>query len=67
VSHHVVAGIWTQDLWKCSQCSYPLSHFTSPCQALLITFIHSLSAMITVFLILRSPEDGYPGRLLLSV
>ena len=21
VSHHVVAGIWTQDLWKSSQCS----------------------------------------------
>jgi hypothetical protein len=30
VSHHVVAGIWTQDLWKSSQCSYPLSHLTSP-------------------------------------
>ena len=32
VSHHVVAGIWTQDLWKSSQCSYPLSHLTSPRQ-----------------------------------
>jgi hypothetical protein len=21
VSHHVVAGIWTQDLWKSGQCS----------------------------------------------
>jgi hypothetical protein len=21
VSHHMVAGIWTQDLWKSSQCS----------------------------------------------
>jgi hypothetical protein len=30
VSHHVVAGIWTQDLWKSSQCSYPLSHLLSP-------------------------------------
>jgi hypothetical protein len=30
VSHHVVAGIWTQDLRKNSQCSYPLSHLTSP-------------------------------------
>jgi hypothetical protein len=30
VSHHVVAGIWTPDLWKSSQCSYPLSHLTSP-------------------------------------
>jgi hypothetical protein len=25
VSHHVVAGIWTQNLRKSSQCSYPLS------------------------------------------
>ena len=23
VSHHVVAGNWTQDFWKNSQCSYP--------------------------------------------
>ena len=30
VSHHVIAGIWTQDLWKSSHCSYPLSHLTSP-------------------------------------
>ena len=30
VTHHVVAGIWTQDLWKNSQCSYPLSHLSSP-------------------------------------
>jgi hypothetical protein len=30
VSHHVVAGIWTQDLGKSSQCSYPLSYLASP-------------------------------------
>ena len=30
VSHHVVAGIWTQDLQKSSQCSYTLSHLASP-------------------------------------
>jgi hypothetical protein len=30
VSHHVVAGIWTQDLRKSSQCSQPLSHLSSP-------------------------------------
>ena len=30
VSHHVVAGNWTQDLWKSSQCSYLLSHLSSP-------------------------------------
>jgi hypothetical protein len=29
VNHYVVAGIWTDDLWKSSQCSYPLSHLTS--------------------------------------
>ena len=29
VSHHVVAGNWTQDLQKSSQCSYPLSHLSS--------------------------------------
>ena len=29
VSHHVVAGIWTQDLWKSSQCSYLLSPLAS--------------------------------------
>ena len=22
VSHHVVAGTWTQDLWKSSRCSF---------------------------------------------
>jgi hypothetical protein len=30
VSHHVFAGIWTQDLQKSSLCSYPLSHLASP-------------------------------------
>ena len=30
VSHHVVAGIWTQDLQKSSQCSSPMSHLSSP-------------------------------------
>jgi hypothetical protein len=30
VNHHVVAGIWTQDLWKSSRCSYSLSHLISP-------------------------------------
>jgi hypothetical protein len=26
----VIAGIWTQGLWKSSQCSYLLSHLASP-------------------------------------
>jgi hypothetical protein len=30
VSHHVVAGIWTQDLRKSSQFSYLMSHLSSP-------------------------------------
>ena len=30
VNHHVVAGIWTQDLWKSSQCPYLLSHLSRP-------------------------------------
>jgi hypothetical protein len=30
MSHHVVAGTGTQDLQKSSQCSYLLSHLTSP-------------------------------------
>ena len=30
VSHYVVSGNWTQNLWKSSQCSYPLSHLSSP-------------------------------------
>jgi hypothetical protein len=30
VSHHVVAGNWTQDLQKSNQCPYLLSHLTSP-------------------------------------
>jgi hypothetical protein len=36
VSHHVVAGNWTQDLQKSSQCSQPLSHLSSPLVFLLI-------------------------------
>ena len=30
VSRHVVDGNWTQDLWKSSQCTYLLSHLSSP-------------------------------------
>jgi len=30
LSHHVVAGNWSHDLWKSSQCSQPLSHLVSP-------------------------------------
>ena len=34
VNHCVVARIWTQDLWKSSQCSYTLSHLTNLVQTL---------------------------------
>ena len=42
VSHHVVAGNWTRDLWKESQCSQPLSHLSSPAPPFL-----SNSSMVT--------------------
>jgi hypothetical protein len=35
VSHHVVVGIWTQDLQKSSQYSYMLSPLTSPLNSFL--------------------------------
>jgi hypothetical protein len=42
VIHRVVAGNWTQDLWKSSQCSYPLSHLSSlpppPSQLLALSY-----------------------------
>jgi hypothetical protein len=38
VSHHVVSGIWTHDLWKNSQWSYPLSHLSSPSSFLINCF-----------------------------
>jgi hypothetical protein len=30
VSHHVVAGNWTHDLWENSQCSWLLRRLASP-------------------------------------
>jgi hypothetical protein len=42
VSHHVVAGISTQDLRKSSQCSYPLSHRASPKNFFFFNFFISL-------------------------
>ena len=41
VSHYVIAGIWTQDLQKSSQYSYPLSHLASPVSGIL-KFLFSL-------------------------
>jgi hypothetical protein len=40
VSHHVVAGIWTQDLRKRSQCSYWLSHLASPLSTTILANVH---------------------------
>jgi hypothetical protein len=48
VSHHVVAGIWTQDLWKSSQCFYLLSHLTSP--AVLLLRVNCEKRKPTIFL-----------------
>ena len=42
VSHHVLAGNWTQDLWKSSQRSQPLSHLSSPAET---TFESSFSVL----------------------
>jgi hypothetical protein len=44
VSHQVVAGIWTQNLWKSSQCSYLLSHLASLNFVILGLFSYSLPA-----------------------
>lgn len=41
VSHCVVAGSWTQDLWKSSQ---PLSHLSSPA-LLILDKVHGIHAM----------------------
>jgi hypothetical protein len=39
VTHHVVAGIQTQDLRKSSQCSDTLSHLASPIYVFLYLFV----------------------------
>ena len=56
VSHHVVAGIWTQDLRKSSQCSYPLSHLASP------TLEFSKSILIRVFTHFNLPSSSPATR-----
>jgi hypothetical protein len=53
VSHHVVAGIWTQDLWENSQCSYWLSHLASPCLIFLIAIKPSVMILYLPLLIKR--------------
>jgi hypothetical protein len=53
VRHHVVAGIWTQDLQKSSQCSYWLSHLTSP---LLFIFNCSVYASVSPAVKLNSSK-----------
>jgi hypothetical protein len=42
VSHHVVAEIGTQDLWKNSQCSYPLTHLASLSKVLNVSILPDL-------------------------
>ena len=43
MSHHVVAGIWTQELQKSNQSSYPLSHLSSPNVILIIVALVMVS------------------------
>jgi hypothetical protein len=54
VNHHVVAGIWTQDLQKSSQCSYPLSHLSSPLYQFIYSPMSYKHTVQTVDLPLRS-------------
>jgi len=61
VSHHVVAGNWTQDLWKSSQCTKPLSHLSSPCPLFLRVSPESYPLVADV----RHPQLRLP-RILLS-
>ena len=58
VSHHVVAGIWTQDLWKGSQCSCPLSHLSSPWHVFFSILVYhcfclSVSVSLYVYICVR--------------
>jgi hypothetical protein len=41
MSHHVVAGNQTQDLWKSNQCSQSLSHLSGPLVMSLIFFFET--------------------------
>jgi hypothetical protein len=56
VSHHVVAGIWTQGLRKSSQCSYPLSHLVSPVHLFLYKYVYLYLAWVVV---LPLPRKGH--------
>ena len=55
VSHHVVAGIWTQDLWKSSQVLLPTEPSHQPCFAYLSLFI-AASSVAQIWLILYNRE-----------
>jgi hypothetical protein len=61
VSHHVVAGTWTWDLWKNSRRSQPLSYLTSPtsilyCWAILVATVRFL--FLHFRCILGKEEEG---------
>jgi hypothetical protein len=53
VSHHVVAGIWTQNLRKSSLRSYPLSHLTSPLCVLFFFSFFFIYLFIYLFIIYK--------------
>ena len=55
VSHHVVAGIWTRDLWKSSQVLLPTEPSHQPCFAYLSLFI-AASSVAQIWLILYNRE-----------
>jgi hypothetical protein len=58
VSHHVVPGICTQDFWKSSQCSYLLSHLTTPLRFVLRGYFFWMLPQDPSTGI---PKDGLPG------
>jgi hypothetical protein len=49
VSHHMVAGNWTQDLWKHSQGVQPLSHLSSPILIFKVLFSFYMSAWVLIW------------------
>jgi hypothetical protein len=50
VSHHVVAGNWTQDLQKSSQCSYLLSHLSSSQYTLKLQFYANILTVYSTYM-----------------
>jgi hypothetical protein len=63
VSHHVVAGNWTQDLWKSSQCFSTTEPSLCPPQPPQVSFLlinnNHVSKRLTLFITWRLPWNFY--------